>query len=100
MRSIARNGNAWCNEVARIVFIILFENTKWGPSGNAWCKEVARSFKGGSRDVARRSQGGRREGAKHVLSSILGPWESTISKDYKAIEAERAKATDDLKIEG
>ena len=74
---------------ATICFITQIENAKMARNGKTKCK-----------DVARRSQGGRKEGARHMLSSILGPCrESTISKYYKPIEAERAKATDDLKIE-
>ena len=74
--------------VATICFITHIENAKMARNGKTKCK-----------DVARRSQGGRKEGARHELSSILGPWGKTISKYYKPIEAERAKATDDLKIE-
>ena len=74
--------------VATICFITQIENAKMARNGKTKCK-----------DVARRSQGGRKEGARHELSSILGPWGNTISKYYKPIEAERAKATDDLKIE-
>ena len=32
-------------------------------------------------DVAGRSRGGRKEGARHVRSSILSPWEQAISKN-------------------
>ena len=61
-----------------LVFIVLFEGPKGACNGNA-CR----------REVAGMSQGGRKEGARHVLSSILGPWEGTISK-IEPLNNERA----------
>ena len=56
---------------------------------------------GDRKEVTRRSKGGRREVARHMLSASSSPWEEhNIKRLYKPYEAERAKATDDLKIEG
>ena len=62
---------------------------------------------GGHREVARRSQGGRREVAgwsqvgrkAHAFINFDPLAKDNIKRLYKQYEAERAKATDDLKIE-
>ena len=69
------------NVLKTISFIMFFEVDNGPRDRDANRDEVARRSRGGREEVARRSQGRREEGARLALSSILGPWGSTILKN-------------------